>query len=257
MKSIQFDRVADLYDSYVDTDFDIPFFVQKAKLSGGKVLELTSGTGRVSIPLLREGVDLTCIDHSAGMLALLREKTEKEGLQCNIVVMDMSELSLNERYNLIFIPFNSFSEILDPELQRRVLLRIRTHLADDGEFVCTLHNERVRLQNIDGRPGTLGRFPLSTGGSLVVRYHFNYDNAAHIAHGFQYYEIYDQTGRMIGERSLEINFYLFTKNDFESMVRSCGFEVAELYGDYANGKFEEDSSPFMIWTLRKSNFESD
>ena len=61
-KPIDFDSVAVLYDIYVRTDFDIPFWLREAKTVAGKVLELTCGTGRVSLPLLRAGVDLTCVD---------------------------------------------------------------------------------------------------------------------------------------------------------------------------------------------------
>jgi|GEM_PF-3676911 len=45
-------KIAELYDAYVKETFDIPFFLKEAKQSSGEVLELMSGTGRVSIPLL-------------------------------------------------------------------------------------------------------------------------------------------------------------------------------------------------------------
>jgi SAM-dependent methyltransferase len=63
----------------------IPFWRDEARSVPGKVLELTCGTGRVSIPLLKAGVHLTCLDYSPGMLAqrgkkssLIRENLEKE-----------------------------------------------------------------------------------------------------------------------------------------------------------------------------------
>jgi len=66
---IDYDRVADVYDLYVTSDLDVGFYIQEAGKVRGKVLELMCGTGRVSIPLLEAGVDLTCVDASAGMLA--------------------------------------------------------------------------------------------------------------------------------------------------------------------------------------------
>jgi predicted RNA methylase len=48
-------QVAELYDVYAQTEIDVPFFREAA--SGCRaVLELTCGTGRLSIPLLRAGV---------------------------------------------------------------------------------------------------------------------------------------------------------------------------------------------------------
>lgn len=42
------DWVADIYDSYVTTTDDIPFFVEESRKAAGPVLELMAGTGRVS-----------------------------------------------------------------------------------------------------------------------------------------------------------------------------------------------------------------
>jgi ubiquinone/menaquinone biosynthesis C-methylase UbiE len=71
---IDYDRVADIYDLYVASDLDIGFYVEEATKVQGKVLELMCGTGRVSLPLLEAGVDLTCVDASEGMLARLEER---------------------------------------------------------------------------------------------------------------------------------------------------------------------------------------
>ena len=48
---IVYGPISDLYDVFVRVDFDIPFFVQKTSHCEGEVLELMSGTGRLSVPL--------------------------------------------------------------------------------------------------------------------------------------------------------------------------------------------------------------
>ena len=69
---IDYDLVADVYDLYVTSDLDIDFYLEEAGKVQGRILELMCGTGRVSIPLLGAGVDLTCVDASEGMLARLK-----------------------------------------------------------------------------------------------------------------------------------------------------------------------------------------
>jgi SAM-dependent methyltransferase len=251
-RSIQFDKVADLYDYYVKVEFDIDFFLQEAKKIDGKVLELTCGTGRVSIPLLRAGVDLTCVDYSEGMLAVLQKKLEKNRLSCRVLKMDISELSLQDRFDLIFIPFNSFSEIVDKSKHKLTLERIRAHLTDRGLFICTLQNPRVRVKSMDGRLKLLGKFPTDSGGSLILQSQLSYDASAHLAHGFQYYEIYNDSKELIDKRTLEMNFYLFARTEFEELVHSAGLRVEDLYGDYDCSGFDEDTSQFMICKLRKA-----
>ena len=70
---MDYSQVAHWYDIYVNTELDVPFFVNEAQKSD-RVLKLTPGTGRLSIPLLEAGVSLTCVDNSPEMLAILRQK---------------------------------------------------------------------------------------------------------------------------------------------------------------------------------------
>jgi hypothetical protein len=51
MSQKHYERIADLYDAFVTTDVDIPFFLEEARKAGGPILELMAGTGRLTIPL--------------------------------------------------------------------------------------------------------------------------------------------------------------------------------------------------------------
>lgn len=159
VKNIDFDFVADIYDAYVKVDFDIEFFNDYAKHSKGKILELMSGTGRVSIPLLNNGIELTCVDYSEEMLKVLERKAAGSGNRLKTVCQDVCELNLNEEYGLIFIPLNSFSEIADREKMKIALERIPNHLSDEGIFICTFYNPSFRIKTADGQYRVLGRFP--------------------------------------------------------------------------------------------------
>jgi SAM-dependent methyltransferase len=113
MPAMDYDRIADLYDAYVVTDLDVPFFLAQTR-ARRRVLELMSGTGRVSIPLLEAGVDLTCVDSSPEMLARLRVKLGQKGLAAPVIEMDVVRLDLAQQFDLIILPFHSFAEIVDP-----------------------------------------------------------------------------------------------------------------------------------------------
>src|SRR6266853_140065 len=56
---------------------DVPFWRRVAAGAGGPVLELGCGTGRVSRPLARAGVDLVGIDRSAPMLERAARRTRR------------------------------------------------------------------------------------------------------------------------------------------------------------------------------------
>ena len=88
-KSIDFGTVADLYDVYVQWEVDIPFFRELSADATGEVLELMSGTGRLSIPLLQHGVRLCCVDYSAEMLEVLKLKLRKYNLTADVHEQDV------------------------------------------------------------------------------------------------------------------------------------------------------------------------
>src|SRR5512135_1293635 len=121
MKINDYNPIADLYDIYVPATFDIDFFVNETKKSKGEVLELMSGTGRVSIPLLEAGVKLTCVDLSAELNTIFQEKLVQKGLKADIYQMDICELDLHKKFDMVIIPFASFAHITSPQDQRKAL----------------------------------------------------------------------------------------------------------------------------------------
>jgi hypothetical protein len=158
MSAMDYERVARFYDSYVQTDMDVPFFLREAKKAGGPVLELTAGTGRVSIPLLLAGTDLTCVDSSPAMLAL----------------------------------------------------------------------------------------------SSVE----NYGPVSKSVNGSQFYDVRCWDGSLLAGMTVNLRFCLHSHYDFQSLAEAAGFVPVHLYGDYSYGPFEPETSPFMIWVLRKARAET-
>ncbi len=251
MPAMDYGRVARFYDSYVQTDIDVLFFLRETKRAGGAVLELTAGTGRVSIPLLLAGIDLTCVDSSPAMLDVLRDKLRTEDLSAEVIEADMCELSLDRQFNLIFIPFHSFAEITETVRQRQALLRIHDHLSNKGRFICTLHNPAVRLKSVNGRRHELGNFPLPDGNMLTLSSVEYYDPVSRSVNGSQFYDVRSWGGSLLASMTVDLNFCLHWRYDFQSLAEAAGFVPVHLYGDYSYGPFEPEASPFMVWVLRK------
>ena len=256
MHTISHDNVSDLYDIYVRTDFDIPFWLSQANSVAGKTLELMCGTGRVSIPLLEAGVDLTCVDYAPGMLAQLRRKLTEKHVSSPVYCQDITQLTLQDRFDLIFVPFHSFSEIVDRGNQREALKRIRSHLTGRGKFICSLQNPGVRTASMDGMARKIGEFPLPHGGVLCVHATMAFNASTRIASGEQVYELYSSQNQLLDRRTLPVHFYLFERAEFEQLVVDSGFAVETVYGDYDCHSFDDATSPFMIWRLTRNATEA-
>jgi SAM-dependent methyltransferase len=242
--------IAHLYDTYVSVDFDIPFFATHASKLSGPVLELMAGTGRVSQDLLRANPHLTCVDISAEMLQVLKQKTAGFVPAPQIVCADVRSLPLECRYELALIPFNSFAELTAVGDQQRTLAEVWRVLIEGGRLICTLHNPAVRARTLDGQPRLLGTFELAGDDRLELWVKGWLDPETGLAFSQQTYRIFGTSSEQVDERWQEVCFALIGKDEFESMARDAGFSILNLAGDYEGAEYH-DESPFLIWTLAK------
>lgn len=251
-RSINFDKVADLYDYYVNVDTDIPFFLKETDGTKEEILELMCGTGRVSVPLLKAGRRLVCVDYSEGMLEKLKNKLTDNDLQADLVHADITALNLERKFQLIILPFHSISEIQTCELQIKALKAIYDHLEKGGTFICTLQNPYVRLKSADGMLKVIGDFPASKNNRLLVSFVNSYDERNGIVSGYQFYEIYNDSNVLLEKRFLKIMFRPVSDKEFRTMLEGVPLKITEVYGDYSYSKFDETSSAFIIYKLIKS-----
>ncbi len=251
-RPIEFDDIADIYDYYVTTDLDIPFYLNQLGRLKGQVLELMCGTGRVSIPLIKQGISLTCVDYSAKMLEQFKDKLSSNNLQARLVEADVCKLDLGSRFDAIFIPFHSFMELIGEQKQVAALERINAHLKDDGVFICTLHNPGPRTRVVTGEKVLRGEFLLPNEQTLVLYSKEQINQGRSMIIGTQYYMINNKSGELLLERQIDIAFSLIEKDRFEYLAKRAGFTVHKLYGDYSQGSFDYRNSPFMIYLLGKS-----
>jgi SAM-dependent methyltransferase len=249
---IDYDRVADVYDLYVTSDLDIGFYIEEATKTRGKVLELMCGTGRVSIPLLETGVDLTCVDASEGMLARLEERLHSRKLNARVMRADVRYLDLHEEFELALVPFHSFSELVSPRDQELALRVVHGCLREDGRLLCPLHNPAIRARSADGALRLNGSFPVADGGLLVISGFETLDESSGVVDRLQFYEFYDASNELVAKRALPMRFALIDRIRFTELVIAAGFVPVALYGDYCRGQYSDESSPFMVWILEKA-----
>lgn len=245
---IDYDSVAEIYDLYVAADYDIPFFLKETAYAEGPVLELTAGTGRLSLALIQAGVQLTCVDGSRGMLDVLSRKLRDRGLSAEVLCADVCQLELHTRFQLALLPFQSFMEIVGESRQRQALSAVFACLAPGGRFICTMHNPAVRRAQVDGTLRLVGRFA-TPDGSLVVS---GFEQGGQpLVKRLQVFEFFDSDGRLRSKQLMPMEFEFVERDHFETMARDVGFHVLDLYGNYDRSPFDAGRSPVMIWVLQK------
>lgn len=253
MSQKHYARIADVYDAFVTTDLDVPFFRAQADEYGGPILELMAGTGRLTVPILEAGHAVTAVDFSPAMLDVLRRKLAARGLPVQVHQADICSFDLGRQFKQIWIPFQALPELTDPDDQRAALGRIHAHLADDGVFICTLHNPPVRIQSVDRQLHLVGNHALPNGGQLLVWLLQLPTQTADVVEVHEFFEEYDPIGVLVSKRTSALRFHLLQQTAFEAMIAEAGFVVDRLYGNYDGSAFEPAVSPFMIWLLRKQH----
>lgn len=106
----------------------------------GPVLDLAAGSGRITLPLLALGREVTALDLSADMLALLRQQLDRAPAhlreRCTVVQADMADFRLPRRYAVIVLGTTSIS-LLDRAGRAGLYRCVAEHLADGGRFFLT------------------------------------------------------------------------------------------------------------------------
>jgi len=155
------------YDIEDSSDTGIAFYTALAQETGGPILEIACGTGRVSIPIARLGFAVTGLDIVPGMLQLARSKSA--GLPTRWVEADARAFDLREQFRLIYLTGNAFQAFLTREDQEALLVRARAHLHDDGLFAFETRNPRwANLATREGEADRLASERHTTGRPLFA-----------------------------------------------------------------------------------------
>ena len=143
------DFYAQTYDESVpDWPGEIAFYREMAarvKSTGGTMLEIACGTGRVAIRLAQDGVQVVGLDLSPDMIAVAKEKSAGLG-NVRWVEGDMRSFELKEAFDLALIPGHAFQNLNTPQDQTACLACIRRHLHPGG--VLVVHIDHMNIENV-------------------------------------------------------------------------------------------------------------
>jgi SAM-dependent methyltransferase len=255
------EEIAARYDAAVPLPpGDLQFYLELAREAEAReerTLELTCGTGRVAIPLAREGVRLVGLDNSPAMLAVARERSA--GLpNVEWVEGDMRTFDLGERFGLVYIPAGSFQLMLTVQDQLATLECIRSHLAPEGRFAFEVENPRATAiaEWLTTKRGVYNRIPWRdythpvTGRQVrswgTLEYHPS--EQIYISHGM--IDELDGNGVVL-QRSygqpMTVRYHY--RYEMEHLLARAGLEVEALYGDTLKNPYRA-TSPDLIFVAR-------
>lgn len=256
----------DLIVKYYDLAFghsgddELKWYLGKTKESGGPILDLACGTGRLAILFAHEGYEVIAIDQSAGMLNQFEKKLKlqpdevRERVQ--IKNQRMSDFNLDRKLNTI-VCCDAFFHNLTVEDEMSCLRNVARHLKPDGHFVFNLPNPTCEfiLKSADSEGKKFeerGHFTLEDGsGTLLVEQAQDGNVMDQCITTTLRITKFDVEGCAVErEESTWTSRYLF-KHEAIHLLYRCGFKVESLVGDYLNGPVTEKGQLIFDVKLRE------
>jgi ubiquinone/menaquinone biosynthesis C-methylase UbiE len=244
--------VAALYDLDVaplEGSADVEWFAGLARRTGGPVLELGCGTGRVAVPIAQDGHQVVGLDRSPAMLERAERRARRANVEVRWVEGDMRAFSFDDSFALVLIAFNSFL-MLKPDDRWACLARVREHLGPRGRLAIDVFQPDPEL--IVGKEGAVidewEREDPETG-RRVRKFSSSRANVEGVTLRVWYEETADDgTVRRVGGTT---TLYYLYRREAELLLSEAGFTVESLHGDYDGGPVDASSRKLLVVAKRK------
>jgi len=230
-----YDDIARIYDPWSRSVVeDIDLYVGEAIASGGPVVELAVGTGRIAVPIAEAGVPVIGVDQSAGMLAVAREFAEERGVsdRVDLRLGDLRMPPVSERVPLVICPFRTLLHMTDSVDKRKALEAAHSVLASAGRFVFDVFApSREDIEETDGRwlerePGIFERAD------------------------------WDEEARRLtlsvrsGDTAAAMTLHWLDLDEWLAVIDQAGFDVEQLYGWFDRRPFEGGEDMIFVCKRR-------
>jgi SAM-dependent methyltransferase len=159
-----------LYDLMVPRGPCEPFYRSVARSTGGPVLELACGTGRLTIPLAQYGHNVVGLDSSACMLRRARAKAAEAGVPVSLIQGDMRDFDLGQRFALVIVSCNSLAHLTGNDDLLSCFRAVERHLAPGGLLAFDITNPRLRELAGADKPCAGGSTPTAISASEALSY---------------------------------------------------------------------------------------
>lgn len=234
------ERLARYYDlDFLDVSYDAELYQQLAHETGGPVLELGVGSGRLGIPLALAGHEVVGIDAEPAMLERarirwqeLRGDADPDRLQLERA--DFATFSSRRRFGLALMAVNTFLLAAGDGERLAILATMRRHLRDDGvaaievgtpdEAELDRYDRRLQLEWLREDPETDDEVSKS-----ISAHHDPDEGTLELT---QVYEWTPRAGGPLGRVTTTDVLHLLPAQHLRELALEAGFASAALWGDH-------------------------
>ncbi len=230
---------ANIYDG-MNTDLsDLQFYMRwLPNNKNAKILELCCGTGRLTIPIAKAGYTIHGVDITSSMLDKALEKANNENLSIRFTKADIRDLNLSEKYDLIFIPFNSVHHLYTNEDVFKAFWAVKKHLKPDGQFIFDCFNPNIKfIVESENILKQVAEYITDDGRQILLKEIMRYQSDTQINCIEWHYFI---NGKFHSIQNLDMR--LFFPQELDHYIKSSGFTILHKFGDFDEKSFINSSN---------------
>ena len=214
-----------------------------------KVLELGSGTGRLAMPLIRENIDYHGLDISKELCDFSKKILNQIDSKERIYNEDMRDFHLENKFDYIFIAFNSFLHILTDEDAIKVFSCIKEHLKDNGKFVLDIlvPDPDFLYREEKYRELPVMDFKDSKTGELIEIFETcKYDVDTEVCDLSWEYRYKENPSY---NKVFDYQMRMYYPDTINRLLIDAGLDIEDRFGDYECSRFNE-SSQLQIYVCK-------
>jgi len=239
---------AELYDIfYEDFTEDIAMYLGFGARTGGSILEIGSGTGRVALALAEDGHAVVGLELSEAMRTVAQRKADRAQLtdRVEFIAGDMRRFKLDRHFGLIVVPLNTFLHNLTVEDQLAALACFKKHLRPGGLLVLDCFNPDP-AHAADDRRLIVQRSIIDrdTGQAALLMLSRATDWGQQLQEITYLIDRPDQNG-VIQRAVLPATFRFIFRYELHLLLKLGGFDLKEVYGTYELDLFEAGSDKLI------------
>jgi ubiquinone/menaquinone biosynthesis C-methylase UbiE len=231
---------------------DVPFWRRVAAAADGAVLELGCGTGRVSLPLARAGVNLVGIDRSAPMLDRARRRILKSSSahirkSLALVRGDIRALPFDAgTFPMVLAPYGILQSLIRPRDLTATLASVARVVASGGTFGIDLVPDVPKWREYENRVQLRGR---AGGAQLTLIESVRQDPARHLTTFEQKYV--ERRGAQTREHRFDLTFRTLSVRQMTGQLERAGFHVDAVLGDYRGRPWDDRADVWIILAKKR------
>jgi len=239
------------YEMMRDASGDIGFYGDLARESGGPVLEVACGTGRVLLPIAEEGYDVTGVDLAPAMLSLFARKLDEGPAEVRdrvtLVEGSFTKLGCEGPFGFVFSAFRAFQHIETVDEQRRALTAWGAAVRPGGLVAFDVFDFNTRHTNLKDSATWFTDYRLQDDGHERQRQsRARYDADAKLLHAsFRWLSDDDEFGR--GDFVMRIS----TRDELAQLVTEAGLELVEIFGEFDRSAWDADRPRELVVVARR------